>query len=101
MSDVCPPARSTPSTPRRWRARGHHLQGREGFGARPSDLVAVFGIGGLGHLAVQYAQLAGATVVAVDRQDARLTLAEKLGAAYTVNSTRTRPRRGGPSSRGG
>ena len=56
-------------------------------GARPSDLVAVFGIGGLGHLAVQYAQLAGATVVAVDRQDARLTLAEKLGATYTVNST--------------
>jgi alcohol dehydrogenase, propanol-preferring len=60
-------------------------------GARPSDLVAVFGIGGLGHLATQYAQLAGATVVAVDRQDARLALAEKLGAGYTVNSTRQDP----------
>ena len=35
-------------------------------GARPSDLVAVFGIGGLGHLALQYAQIAGGTVVAVD-----------------------------------
>ena len=31
-------------------------------GARSSDLVAVFGIGGLGHLAMQYAQIAGATV---------------------------------------
>jgi propanol-preferring alcohol dehydrogenase len=60
-------------------------------GARPSDLVAVFGIGGLGHLAVQYAQVAGATVVAVDRRDARLTLAEKLGATYTVNSTEQNP----------
>jgi propanol-preferring alcohol dehydrogenase len=57
-------------------------------GTRSSDLVAVFGIGGLGHLATQYAQVAGATVVAIDRQDARLALAEKLGAAYTVNSAR-------------
>jgi propanol-preferring alcohol dehydrogenase len=60
-------------------------------GARPSDLAAVFGIGGLGHLAVQYAKIAGATVVAVDRQDARLALADKLGAAYTVNSTKQDP----------
>ena len=37
-------------------------------GARSSDLVAVFGIGGLGHLAVQYARIAGARVVAVDMQ---------------------------------
>ena len=35
-------------------------------GARSSDLVAVFGIGGLGHLALQYARIAGASVVAVD-----------------------------------
>src|ERR1700691_750286 len=35
-------------------------------GARSSDLVAVYGIGGLGHLALQYAQIAGATVAAVD-----------------------------------
>ena len=35
-------------------------------GAKPTDLVAVFGIGGLGHLAMQYAQIAGADVVAVD-----------------------------------
>jgi propanol-preferring alcohol dehydrogenase len=60
-------------------------------GARSSDLVAVFGIGGLGHLAIQYAQVAGAKVVAVDRQDARLALADKLGAAHTVNSTKQDP----------
>src|SRR3984885_12959496 len=40
-------------------------------GARSSDLVAVFGIGGLGHLAVQYARIAGATVAAVDLIDTK------------------------------
>ena len=35
-------------------------------GARPSDLVAVFGIGGFGHMAVQYALISGARVAAVD-----------------------------------
>ena len=55
-------------------------------GARSSDLVAVFGIGGLGHLAVQYAQIAGATVVAVDVVDSKLDLAKRLGATYTVNA---------------
>jgi propanol-preferring alcohol dehydrogenase len=54
--------------------------------ARPSDLVAVFGIGGLGHLAVQYARIAGAAVVAVDVVDEKLALARTLGAAYTVNA---------------
>ena len=42
-------------------------------GARPSDLVAVFGIGGLGHLAMQYAQIAGATVAAVDILESKST----------------------------
>src|SRR5881398_2334049 len=55
-------------------------------GARPSDLVAIFGIGGLGHLALQYAKIAGATVVAVDLVDEKLELAKKLGADYTVNA---------------
>jgi propanol-preferring alcohol dehydrogenase len=55
-------------------------------GARSSDLVAVFGIGGLGHLAVQYARIAGATVVAVDIEDSKLALARDLGAEHTVNS---------------
>lgn len=55
-------------------------------GARSSDLVAVFGIGGLGHLAQQYAQIAGATVAAVDVVDTKLEVAKRLGAAYTFNS---------------
>ena len=55
-------------------------------GARSSDLVAVFGIGGLGHLALQYAKIAGASVVAVDVEDEKLELAKELGADYTVNA---------------
>src|SRR3954462_15837174 len=55
-------------------------------GTRPSDLVAVFGIGGLGHLAVQYAAIAGGRVVAVDITDDKLELARTLGATHTVNA---------------
>jgi propanol-preferring alcohol dehydrogenase len=57
-------------------------------GTRPSDLVAVFGIGGLGHLAVQYAAIAGARVIAVDLVDEKLELARELGAEFTVNAAR-------------
>ena len=60
-------------------------------GTRSSDLVAVFGIGGLGHLAVQYATIAGGRVVAVDVVDEKLELAKELGAAYTVNAAREDP----------
>ena len=60
-------------------------------GTRPSDLVAVFGIGGLGHLALQYAKIAGATVVAVDLLDSKLKLAEQLGADHTVNAAEADP----------
>ena len=56
-------------------------------GARSSDLVAIFGIGGLGHLAVQYAHIAGASVAAVDIIDSKLEVAKNLGASYTVNSS--------------
>jgi propanol-preferring alcohol dehydrogenase len=59
--------------------------------ARSSDLVAVWGIGGLGHLAMQYAQIAGAAVVAVDVVDRKLELAKRLGAAYTVNAAHEDP----------
>jgi len=55
-------------------------------GARSSDLVAIFGIGGLGHLALQYAKIAGGSVVAVDLLEEKLELARKLGADYTVNA---------------
>ena len=40
-------------------------------GIRPTERVAVFGIGGLGHLAVQYAKIVGGTVIAVDIEDAK------------------------------
>jgi propanol-preferring alcohol dehydrogenase len=55
-------------------------------GARPASLVAVFGIGGLGHLALQYAKIFGATVVAVDVVEDKLALARELGADHTVNA---------------
>jgi propanol-preferring alcohol dehydrogenase len=57
-------------------------------GARSSDLVAVFGIGGLGHLAVQYAKIAGARVVAVDLHEEKLELARELGADFTVDAAK-------------
>ena len=60
-------------------------------GCGPSDLVAVFGVGGLGHMAVQYARIAGATVVAVDVSDAKLAMAAELGATHLVNATTTDP----------
>jgi propanol-preferring alcohol dehydrogenase len=60
-------------------------------GARSSDLVAVYGVGGLGHLAVQYAQIAGASVVAVDLIDDKLQMAKHLGATYTINSANEDP----------
>jgi len=59
--------------------------------ARSSDLVAVFGVGGLGHLAVQYAQLTGASVVAVDVNEARLETARVLGAEHVVNASEEDP----------
>jgi propanol-preferring alcohol dehydrogenase len=55
-------------------------------GARSSDLVAIFGVGGLGHLALQYARIAGATVVAVDVTEEKLALARELGASHAVNA---------------
>ncbi len=60
-------------------------------GARSSDLVAIFGVGGLGHLALQYAQIAGATVAAVDVVDEKLQMAKDLGADFTFNSTNHDP----------
>ena len=55
-------------------------------GADSSSLVAVFGAGGLGHLAIQYARITGASVVAVDVNDERLATATELGAEHVVNA---------------
>jgi propanol-preferring alcohol dehydrogenase len=60
-------------------------------GTRSSDLVAVFGVGGLGHLAIQYAAIAGGRVVAVDLHDEKLELARELGAEFTVNAAKEDP----------
>jgi propanol-preferring alcohol dehydrogenase len=60
-------------------------------GTRSSDLVAVFGVGGLGHLAIQYAAIAGGRVVAVDIHDSKLELARELGAEFTVNAATEDP----------
>jgi len=53
---------------------------------RPGDWVVISGIGGLGHVAVQYAKAMGLNVVAVDVDDAKLELARKLGASLGVNA---------------
>lgn len=53
--------------------------------ARAGQWVAVIGIGGLGHIAVQYAKAMGYRVAAVDVDDEKLKLAKKLGAEVAVN----------------
>lgn len=53
---------------------------------RPGQWVVISGIGGLGHLAVQYAVAMGMRVIAVDIADDKLALAEKHGAEITVNA---------------
>jgi propanol-preferring alcohol dehydrogenase len=52
---------------------------------RPGEWVAISGIGGLGHVAVQYAKAMGLHVAAVDVDPAKLDLAKKLGADIAVN----------------
>jgi D-arabinose 1-dehydrogenase-like Zn-dependent alcohol dehydrogenase len=58
-------------------------------GARPGDLVAVLGIGGLGHLGIQFANKFGYKVVAIGRGPENSALAKKLGAAVYIDSKAT------------
>ncbi|MBV5242475.1 MULTISPECIES: alcohol dehydrogenase AdhP [Mycolicibacterium] len=53
---------------------------------RPGQWVAISGIGGLGHVAVQYARAMGLRVVAIDVDDSKLDLATGLGAEVVVNA---------------
>lgn len=52
---------------------------------RPGEWVAISGVGGLGHMAVQYAKAMGFHVIAVDIDDAKLDLARSVGADMTIN----------------
>jgi len=54
-------------------------------GLRFGQKIAIFGIGGVGHLSLQFAKLAGAEVIAVDAGQAQLDLAKELGADYAVH----------------
>lgn len=57
-------------------------------GVGPADLIGIVGIGGLGHLGLQYGKIAGAFTVAIDVSDEKLDLARQLGADYVVNAAR-------------
>lgn len=54
---------------------------------RAGQRLAVFGVGGLGHLAIQIGRGTGAKVVAIDVSEEKLALAESLGAVRTLNAT--------------
>jgi propanol-preferring alcohol dehydrogenase len=53
---------------------------------QPGQTMALFGVGGVGHMVLQFAALTGARMIAVARGENHLKLAEKLGAVQTLNS---------------
>lgn len=58
-------------------------------GARPGDLVAVLGIGGLGHLGIQFARKMGFRTIAIARGQGKQALAHELGAHHYIDSEAT------------
>ncbi|MCS5479904.1 alcohol dehydrogenase AdhP [Corynebacterium sp. YIM 101645] len=58
---------------------------------KPGQFMVISGVGGLGHIAVQYAVAMGMRVIAVDIAEDKLELARKNGAEFTVNATETDP----------
>src|SRR5690349_8039588 len=60
-------------------------------GALPGDLVAVLGIGGLGHLGIQFANKFGYKVAAIGRGSENAKLAKKLGASLYIDSNSAKP----------
>ncbi|MCP1144195.1 alcohol dehydrogenase AdhP [Lysinibacillus endophyticus] len=60
-------------------------------GAKPGEWVAIYGIGGLGHIALQYAKAMGLNVVAVDISDDKSKLALELGADIAINGLKEDP----------
>ncbi|HRH86417.1 MAG TPA: alcohol dehydrogenase AdhP [Rubrivivax sp.] len=61
-------------------------KGLKALDCKPGDWVAISGIGGLGHMAVQYAKAMGFKVIGVDIADDKLALAKQLGADMVVNA---------------
>ena len=61
-------------------------KGLKQTGARPGEWVVISGVGGLGHVAVQYAKAMGLHVAAVDLGPDKMALARKLGADITVDA---------------
>ncbi|MBX3411460.1 MAG: alcohol dehydrogenase catalytic domain-containing protein [Pirellulales bacterium] len=60
-------------------------------GARPGDLVAILGLGGLGHLGVQYAAKMGFRTAAIARGEDKAPLAQELGATHYIDSRSSDP----------
>ena len=58
---------------------------------KPGDTVVISGIGGLGHVAVQYAKAMGLKVIAVDISDEKMALAREMGADAAINARTTDP----------
>jgi propanol-preferring alcohol dehydrogenase len=55
-------------------------------GAKPGQWIAISGIGGLGHLAIQYAKVMGLHICAIDIDDGKLAHARNLGADFVINA---------------
>jgi propanol-preferring alcohol dehydrogenase len=53
---------------------------------QPNETTMVVGIGGLGHLGLQYAKVFGTTTIAMDVEDEKLTLAKELGADHVLDA---------------
>jgi len=66
-------------------------KGLKQTGARPGEWVVISGVGGLGHVAVQYAKAMGLHVAAIDIGPEKMKLARKLGAEITVDALEKDP----------
>jgi alcohol dehydrogenase, propanol-preferring len=66
-------------------------KGLKETGARPGEWVVISGVGGLGHVAIQYAKAMGLHVAAVDLGPEKMALAQKLGAEITIDARTENP----------
>jgi propanol-preferring alcohol dehydrogenase len=65
---------------------GVTYKGRKETDARPGEWVVISGVGGLGHIAIQYAKAMGLHVSAVDLGPEKMALARKLGAEISIDA---------------